>query len=106
MERSFAGDNFATRATPVRGPGSSFQLQTNSPVKRLKLLLLLLCPLLLSGCGAVASALVDVAIDNAFDTDSNREKNDVRYHLRHGDSVGEAQRAAAEDQMFRELMSM
>ena len=106
MERSFAGDDFTSRATPAWKRGSSFQLQTHSPVKRLKLLVLLLCPLLLSGCGAVASALVDVAIDSAFDTDSDREKNDVRYHLRHGDSVGEAQRAAAEDQMFRELMSM
>jgi hypothetical protein len=75
-------------------------------MKPLKLLPLLLCPLLLSGCGAVAVALVDVAIDNAFDSDSRREKNDVRRHLRHGDSIEEAQRGAAEDQMFRDLMSM
>ena len=57
--------------------------------------LLLLTPLLLTHCSVIADSLVDSAFDR------ERDKDDVRYHLRHGDTVHEAQQGAFEDQFFR-----
>ncbi len=64
------------------------------------LLLLALLPLALSGCGAVVGALVDSSIEREHDKDR------VRSHLRHGDSVEQAQRGAFEDEFFEEMYRM
>ena len=60
--------------------------------------LLVLALPLLSNCGVV----IDTLVDSAFDRE--RDKDDVRAHLRHGDTVREAQQGAFEDQFYREMM--
>lgn len=62
-------------------------------MKSRKLLLLFLAPMVLTNCSV--SGLIDDAIDR------ERDKDDVHRHLRHGDSIREAQRGAFEDQFFR-----
>ncbi|RYD66513.1 MAG: hypothetical protein EOP83_04845 [Verrucomicrobiaceae bacterium] len=57
----------------------------------------------LSSCAQVASNLVSSMIDSAFDSDGDFEKNAVRSHLRHGDTVEEAQKAAFDDRFFMEM---
>jgi hypothetical protein len=64
------------------------------------LILLPLLPFALSGCGAVVGALVDSAFEREHDKDR------VRAHLRHGDSVEQAQRGAFEDEFFEEMQRM
>lgn len=92
------GSAFDEARDSWRNSGLAFPNSFSIPA--MKRLLLLLCPLVFTGCAAIADSLVEGAFER------NREKNDVRYHLRHGDSVEEAQRGAREDEMFRELMSM
>jgi hypothetical protein len=65
----------------------------------MKKYLLLLCPVLLSGCGVIVDSLVEGAIDR------DRQKDDVRAHLRHGESVRDAERGAFEDEFYREMMN-
>jgi hypothetical protein len=59
----------------------------------------------LSSCAQVGSALASAAIDSIFDSDgySDTEKNAVRSHLRHGDTVDEARKAASDDMFFMEM---
>jgi hypothetical protein len=49
----------------------------------------------------VAVGLADAMIDGALD--SNFEKDATRAHLRHGDTVEDAQRAAFDDRFFMEM---
>ena len=65
------------------------------------LLVVVLASLSLSSCAQVASGLASAAIDSVFERD--REKDAVRSHLRHGDSVEEARKAASDDMFFMEM---
>ena len=65
------------------------------------LLVVVLASLSLSSCAQVAVGLASAMIEGAIDSD--REKDAVRAHLRHGDTVEEAQRAAADDMFFMEM---
>ena len=98
--RCLGGDGSASDEARDSSPNGGLAFPNSFSIPSMKRLLLLLCPLVFTGCAAIAESMVDAAFDR------NREKNDVRYHLRHGDSVEEAQRGAREDEMFRDLMSM
>ena len=52
-------------------------------------------------CPCVADSLVSAMIDGAFERDF--EKEAIRAHLRHGDTVEEAQKAAFDDRFFMEM---
>ncbi|MCW1921277.1 hypothetical protein OKA05_01855 [Luteolibacter arcticus] len=67
------------------------------------LLLVVLGSMALSSCAEMAVGLASAALDSAIDRD--REKDGVRAHLRHGDTVEEAQRAASDDRFFQEMES-
>ena len=66
------------------------------------LLVVVLASMALSSCAEVAVGLASAMIDGAIDSD--RDKDRVRSHLRHGDTVEEAQKAAADDRFFEEMM--
>ena len=67
------------------------------------LLAVVIACLSLSSCAQVADSLVSSMIDSAFDSDDDFEKNAVRAHLRHGDTVEQAQKGAFEDRFFMEM---
>jgi hypothetical protein len=65
------------------------------------LLIVGLASLSLSSCAQVGSALASAAIDSIFEDDA--EEDAVRAHLRHGDTVEEARKAASDDMFFMEM---
>jgi hypothetical protein len=65
------------------------------------LLIVGLASLSLSSCAQVATGLASAAIDSIFERDV--EKDAVRGHLRHGDTVEEARKAASDDMFFMEM---
>jgi hypothetical protein len=73
----------------------------SSPMKTPPYLLAVVLPSLsLSSCAQVAVGLADAMIDGALGNDF--EKDATRAHLRHGDTVEEAQ-AAFDDRFFMEM---
>lgn len=71
-----------------------------STMKSLSIAPMLLACLCISSCGP----MLEIAIASAFDgnSSSRQEKQDVRRHLRHGDSIEQARRGAFEDEFFRQ----
>jgi hypothetical protein len=69
------------------------------------LLVVALASLSLSSCAQMAAGLASAMIDSALDHDSasDFEKNATRAHLRHGDTIEEAQKAAFDDRFFMEM---
>lgn len=69
------------------------------------LLVVALAALSLSSCARVGSGLLSAMIDGAFESRSDErfEKYATRAHLRHGDTVEEAQKAAFDDRFFMEM---
>ena len=74
------------------------------------------CPLLalvvlgsmsLTSCARMASGLASAMIDSALHLDDDSaddfEKDAFRAHLRHGDSVEDAHKAAFDDRFFMEM---
>lgn len=70
-----------------------------------RLLVVVLAALSLSSCAQVGSSLASAMIDSVLDGDSasDFEKNATRAHLRHGDTVEEARKAAFDDRFFMEM---
>jgi hypothetical protein len=83
-------------------PPQFFGVHPSTPFfdSSMKKYLLLLCPVILSNCGVVMDSIVDSALER------EQHKDDVRAHLRHGDTIREAQEGAFEDQFYREMMWM
>jgi hypothetical protein len=59
----------------------------------------------LTSCAQMADGLASAMIDSVLDGDSasDFEKDATRAHLRHGDTVEEAQKAAFDDRFFMEM---
>ncbi|MEK7950464.1 hypothetical protein [Luteolibacter soli] len=71
------------------------------------LLVVVLASLSLSSCARMASGLATAMIESALhlddDSGEDYEKDAFRAHLRHGDSVSDAHKAASGDRMLMEM---
>lgn len=66
------------------------------------LLVVIVASLALSSCAQMAVGLASSLLEDAIDRD--RDKDRVRAHLRHGDTVEQAQKGAFEERFFEDMM--